>query len=472
MPQSVDTTTAEVTRILQQQEMRGERLVNHIRGGFFMLSLATLATTYQANTADANTLFTFQIGLALTYTALLYAFFFFSKGRYAGWLKYVSITVDLSLLHMGAFIMAENTSGAIEYLFGILPIVLVMWNLLAALRNSVAACLYSAAMTGLLSGLVLWWMLGSGDAAAAHVLFDDEKANFSAGVIGIPDEITRVFFMVVTSGIAAAVAGTSRHLKVQAAHDTHHKADQEQHKERLSKYLSKDLAELVVKDPSLFQLGGTRRHASILFSDIRNFTPLAESTSPEQVVQILNDYFTKMVRIVFDHGGTLDKFLGDGLMAEFGVPFDVSHHELRAVAAALEMIDEVEKFNQVHKLEDRGLAPLAIGVGIATGPVVAGNIGSPERMEYTTIGDTVNFAARLETLNKSLGTAIIVSEATKIALGGRVPLKALPPIKVKGKTGEPALFAVDLAHVTPDVRKALRQAIADAPQPTTQAAAS
>lgn len=453
---TTDAASTEVTRILHDQEMRGERLVNHIRLGFYLLSLATLASTYTANTPGANTAFAAQLGLALTYTALLYAWFHLTKGRYAPWLKYVSVTVDLSLLHMGAFIMASNTSGPIEYLFGVVPIVVVMWNLLTALRNSVAACLYSAAVTGVLSSLVLWWMVGGGDASAAHVAFATEKADFGAGVIGLVDESTRVFFMVLTAGLSAAIAWTSRRLIIQAARDSLDRAELEQQKARLSKYLSKDLAELVVQDPSLFQLGGTRRHATILFSDIRNFTPLAESVEPEQVVTLLNGYFTRMVSIVFEYGGTLDKFLGDGLMAEFGVPFDVPEHELRAVLVALEMVEQVEEFNEEHQLEQQGLTPLSIGVGVATGPVVAGNIGSPERMEYTTIGDTVNFAARLEALNKSMGTLIIVSAATAAAIGDDLPFDKLPPVQVKGKSGEPELYAVARGRISAEARAALK----------------
>jgi class 3 adenylate cyclase len=447
---------SEVLRILHEQEMRGERLVNHIRLGFYLLSTAALVANFPANTDAANQAFVVQIGLALTYTALLYAWFAVTKGRYAPRLKYVSITLDLSLLHMGAFIMAGNTSGAIEYLYGLVPVVIVLWNLLTALRNSVAACLFSAALTGLLSSLVLWWMVGGGDANAAHVAFEIEKSNFGAGVIGIVDEATRVFFMVLTAGASAAIAWTSRRLIVQAARDSLDRAELEQQKARLSKYLSKDLAELIVQDPSLFQLGGTRKHATILFSDIRNFTPLAESVEPEQVVTLLNGYFTRMVSIVFDYGGTLDKFLGDGLMAEFGVPFELPDHELRAVLVALEMVEQVEEFNAEHRLEDRGLTPLSIGVGVATGPVVAGNIGSPERMEYTTIGDTVNFAARLEALNKQMGTLIIVSADTAAAIRDHLPLDKLPPVQVKGKSGEPELYAVARARISPEQRTALK----------------
>ena len=451
-----DATSAEVTAILHQQEMRGERLVNHIRAGFFSLSMLTLVGSFSANTPDANAAFAIQIGAALTYAALLYLWFWRNPDRYARSLKYISITVDLALLHMAAIIMAVNTSGPIEYFFSVVPIVLVMWNLLAALRNSVAACLYSALLSGVLSGAVLFWMLTGGDGGASLVPFHAEQANYNEGVIGIPDEIIRIVFIVLTGAVSAAVAWTSRRLIIQAAQESLNRAQVERDKERLSKYLSHDLAEAVLGDPSLFQLGGTRRYATILFSDIRNFTPFAEAHEPEQVVAVLNEYFTEMVRIVFRYGGTLDKFLGDGLMAVFGVPFDLPDHELRSVVAALEMLQAVDAFNERHQLASRGLSDLSIGVGIATGPCVAGNIGSPERMEFTSIGDTVNYAARLESLNKTLGTTIIVSATTAKKIAHVVDLRELPPTVVRGKTGTPALFAIDATQVTPDMVKALR----------------
>lgn len=461
----------QVADILNQQEMRGERLVNHIRAAFFTLSLLTLISTFGANTHNANVYFGIQIGGALSYAGALYAWFWFRKDRYVPWLKYLSITIDLALLHLSAVIFAVNTSGAIEYFFSVVPIVLVLWNLLAALRNSVRACLYSAALSGVLSSLVLAWVLGFGDPGLALVDFHPEKANYTGGVLGVPDEITRIVFIVITASAAAGVAWTSRRLIIQAAHDSLGRARVEQEKERLSKYLSKDLAEVVLNDPSMFKLGGTRRHATILFSDIRNFTPFAEAREPEQVVAVLNEYFTEMVSIVFKYGGTLDKFLGDGLMAVFSVPFDLKQHELRSVLVACEMLSAVRSFNERHAVESNGLPPLNIGVGIATGPCVAGNIGSPERMEYTSIGDTVNFAARLESLNRSLGTNIIISEETWREVRDVIPCKPLPPIKVKGKRGEPKLFAVLVAEMTPSRVAQLAGAVL-ADDPTAEVSAS
>ena len=456
--------SAEVVRILHAQEMRGERLINHVRAGFFTLSLLTLLGTFGANTAEANTAFTIQIGSALAYAGIVYLWFWRNPGRYEPWLKYVSITIDLLLLHMAAVIMAVNTSGAIEYFFSVVPIVLAMWNLLGALRNSIRACGYAAVLTGTLSSLVLLWVIGGGDPSAAQVPFHPEKADYNAGVLGIPDEVSRIVFLVITGVFAAVLAWTNRRQVLLAAKESLNRARAERDKERLSKYLSKDLADVVLADPAMFELGGTRRHATILFSDIRNFTPFAERRQPEEVVAVLNEYFTQMVSIVFRYGGTLDKFLGDGLMAVFGVPFDLPRHELRSVVVAVEMLEAVRDFNARKELREQGQPALSIGVGIATGPCVAGNIGSPERMEYTSIGDTVNFAARLEALNKSMDTNIIISEETWRVVKDVLATTPLPPTPVKGKAGTPRLFAVDIDAISAEQLDALR-ALALSPEP-------
>ena len=161
---------------------------------------------------------------------------------------------------------------------------------------------------------------------------------------------------------------------------------------------------------------------TVLFSDIRGFTTVSEKGQPEEIVAILNEYFTRMVEIVFAHKGTLDKFVGDMVMALFGAPLDDPNHAEHAVDAALEMIRELNRLNEKWAAEGR--PALDIGIGISTGPMIAGNIGSEAIMSYTVIGDSVNLGARLESLNKEYGTRIIISEATREALPGRYHLPA------------------------------------------------
>jgi adenylate cyclase len=210
-------------------------------------------------------------------------------------------------------------------------------------------------------------------------------------------------------------------------------------KRLFGQYVSKDVYEQLVANPALARLGGQRREMTVLFSDIRGFTTVTERGQPEEIVGMLNEYFTRMVDIVFRHRGTVDKFVGDMVMALFGAPLDDPDHADHAVQAALEMIAELQKLNQGWKAQGR-FAELDIGVGVNTGVMIAGNIGSDAIMSYTVIGDAVNLGSRLESLNKQYGTRIIISDATRRALKGRYLYRPLGDVVVKGKSEPVAIF--------------------------------
>jgi adenylate cyclase len=209
-------------------------------------------------------------------------------------------------------------------------------------------------------------------------------------------------------------------------------------KKLFGQYVSKDVYEQLVADPSRARLGGQRREMTVLFSDIRGFTTVTERGQPEEIVRMLNEYFTRMVAIVFHHHGTLDKFVGDMVMALFGAPLDDPKHADHAVEAALEMIEALHELNARWQAEGR--PALDIGIGINSGSMIAGNIGSEAIMSYTVIGDAVNLGARLESLNKEYGTRIIISETTRAGLRGRYLFRSLGDVVVKGKTQPVAIF--------------------------------
>ena len=187
-------------------------------------------------------------------------------------------------------------------------------------------------------------------------------------------------------------------------------------------------------------LGGQRKRVTMLFSDIRNFTTMSESLSPEQVVGFLNDYFSEMVEAVFEQQGVLDKFIGDGIMAVFGGLEDVPDHPRRAVRAGLRMKALLAKINGERAVQ--GNPPIAIGVGIHTDDVIIGNIGSRKRLEYTVIGDGVNTCARVEAANKEFGTTILITESTLAEVQDEFECRAMPDASLKGKTKIPRLFEV------------------------------
>jgi adenylate cyclase len=211
-------------------------------------------------------------------------------------------------------------------------------------------------------------------------------------------------------------------------------------KKLFGRYVSKDVYEQLIAHPDRAELGGKRREMTVLFSDIRGFTAVTESGNPEELVAQLNEYFSRMVQIVFRHHGTVDKFVGDMVMALYGAPVDDADHAEHAVASAVDMVRELGELNRTWAA--RRMAQLDIGIGINSGDMIAGNIGSSSIMSYTVIGDNVNVAARLESLNKDYQTRIIISDATRIRLKGDYGLRPLGDVVVRGRTRPVAIFQV------------------------------
>jgi adenylate cyclase len=198
-----------------------------------------------------------------------------------------------------------------------------------------------------------------------------------------------------------------------------------------SGYVSPEVLKQILAGAIDARNAGSKLPVCVLFSDIRGFTTLSEHMPAEQVVELLNRYFTRMTAVVHRHGGTVDKFIGDGMMAFFGAPNRLAAPEQAALDAAREMLGELRALNA--ELQAEGQAALGIGIGLHAGPAVIGHIGSAERHEYTAIGDTVNIAARLESLCKELGYPIVCSEAVARSLGYPAALAALGERPLKGR---------------------------------------
>jgi adenylate cyclase len=209
----------------------------------------------------------------------------------------------------------------------------------------------------------------------------------------------------------------------------------------LVRYVSREVADDILKSGKMAELKSERRKITVLFADVRGFTSLSENMSPEEIVGLLNEYFDKMIDAIFRYKGTLNKFLGDGFMAMFGAPADDPYQEEHAIRAALEMQASVselrEKFRKYHVPDFR------IGIGINTGVAVVGNIGCNQRMEYTAIGDTVNTASRLEAKTKELNVGILVSEFTHVAVRSSFQFRKGDLLQVKGKADSIQVFSVD-----------------------------
>ncbi|MBN2254319.1 MAG: CHASE2 domain-containing protein, partial [Deltaproteobacteria bacterium] len=196
-------------------------------------------------------------------------------------------------------------------------------------------------------------------------------------------------------------------------------------------YLSGPVIEEMLKDPSKLKLGGEKKDLTVLFSDIRGFTTISENLTPEDLVHLLNEYLTVMTDKVFEHGGLLDKYMGDAIMAVFGAPIDDPKHPVLCCKTALAMMEELRELQK--KWTDEGRPVLDIGIGINTGDMVVGNMGSQMRFDYTVMGDNVNLGSRLEGINKEYGTNIVVSEFTHERIKDIFFCRELDAVRVKGK---------------------------------------
>jgi len=211
----------------------------------------------------------------------------------------------------------------------------------------------------------------------------------------------------------------------------------------MARYLAKEIVDKVMEsgdDPFIV----SDQEVTVLFSDIRRFTTMTEGMSARDTVSMLNDYFTEMVEVVLRNEGLLDKFIGDSIMAVFGAPLTSLRHADNALTTAIEMTQALRSFN-AGRLHD-GREPIKIGIGISTGQVIAGSVGSVKRMDYTVIGDSVNLAARLESANKFYGTSVLISESTVALLGAREGLREIDRLRVTGKNRPITVFEPLIAH--------------------------
>lgn len=198
-----------------------------------------------------------------------------------------------------------------------------------------------------------------------------------------------------------------------------------------SQYVPGDVVKSLVKNPDLLKLGGEEKTCTLLFSDLAGFTSISEKLPVETLVALLNSYLSEMTEIIFSHGGTLDKYQGDAIMAIYGAPLEIEQHALKACRTALQMQKRLAELRKVHR--DQKIPALTQRIGINSGKVIVGNMGSRLRFDYTAIGDAVNLAARLESANKFYDTGILLGENTFEMVKGRVTARYLDLLRVKGK---------------------------------------
>ncbi len=254
------------------------------------------------------------------------------------------------------------------------------------------------------------------------------------------DDLELLNTIAIQAGLAVNTAKAHDRLQQQAAART-----------RFERFLPPSVVDAVMRGTGALKLGGVRQNISVLFADIRGFTSLSETRPPEEIVEMLNRYFSLASEIIFHHDGTLDKYIGDGLFAFFGAPYEDSQHPLKAARAAWELQQALAAFNE--SLQRDLLPAVSVGIGINTGTALVGYIGSEKRTDYTAIGDTVNIAARLDSMAK--GGQILVSETTSQLIGHEFVFRPLGSTPLKGKAHPLPIAEIVAVREGADARKTM-----------------
>jgi len=212
----------------------------------------------------------------------------------------------------------------------------------------------------------------------------------------------------------------------------------QQIKKQFEHYLDPRQVKRLQDNPELLKLGGEKKYCTFLFTDVRGFTALSESVTPEEVTYIMNKALTAQQSAVAEYGGMVDKYIGDAMMAIFGAPLDLEGHENKAIECAKQIEINMEELNV--EFAAKGLPPIKIGIGINSGEAIIGNMGSEQRFDYTAIGDAVNIAARLESGTKAAGVDVLIGFSTR--KGSNIKLKPLSPIEAKGKAEKLKVYTI------------------------------
>ena len=408
-----------LTDCYQQREMEMEKHINKIRFfGLMALFLLELFVGVLSRGLDSH-LIAIDLGsMAITAAWCYLVMKWATSQTYKPWLKYVSILFDYLIILMLTLEM-EYLAEVGHFLkqlhqteFELMIIsAMMLFNVMSAFRQGKLIIYYSTLCCLITATVIL-------------------EHSHTDRAIEFHEQIIVLFSGLLAWSISNYITGTYTRLR---------------HRERLLRYLPTELVEAVERGHVDIEPGGERRNVTILMADIRNFTTMCEQHEPEVITRLLNRYFAEMSDVIFKHDGMIDKFIGDAIMAVFGTPQAESNNAANGIEAGRKMLQRLPSLNAELKAE--GLPEIEIGIGVHCGDAIAGNVGSVSRMDYTVIGDTVNVAARIESMTKELGKTLLVSKdaANESNLSN---LEKAGEVNLKGKSERVELY-FDASSSTP-----------------------
>ena len=415
--------------LIREREIRGIRIT--VIGKLLLLGLMVPIMVFTAhNPGEAHSV----LGLNLPIiAALFFALWILRKKKAVFAAGNISVAVDLLLVVSLPFIW-YNSVGADTVSRAFL------------LKTFIPAIIYVLLMVNTIT-LRPWYPLAFCAGASLFYIFlyifalqdprlilsMDFLKTYRSEAVNPSLYFSNIALTLSAGAILAFIAGRARRTIIESA-------EYEVQNTQLARYFSPNVVDTITGQEELFRPGGSLNNVTVMFTDIRSFTTLSEQLSPEEVLALLSEYHSFMVEIIFRHGGTLDKFIGDGIMATFGTPEPSPDDPENAVRAALEMRRALQNFNV--KRESRNLSPINHGIGIHTGPAIVGNVGIENRLEYTVIGDTVNTASRIESQCKEFQTDILISGSTKPLIPENILSKSTGEITLRGRREALELFSL------------------------------
>lgn len=417
--------------LLRERERLGVKTLTIVRG-LFVLIVVVSVTIIGASLFEK--IATAAIG-ALVFGVILISLYFLARNRFVRLIGLVGCLLDVSVLALLPVVWYFSVGGpevppAYMLKTQVTPLVLVIVAVNALAIRPLYPLIAAAGGICIEAGLL------------TYVLLDPDtiiSSDFVASTMGPAISLEFVLIAMLLIASAGVSLGYLTHV---ARRTIMQSVRLEVTNAQFGRYFSPGVVSRIANDADTVPgVGGRAQDVAVMFCDMRDFTTLTETMSPSDVVGFLSQYHARMVEVIFAHGGTIDKFIGDAIMVTFGTPDPGDDDAERAVRAGLAMNQALADFNQDRAVH--GLGQIKHGIGIHFGTVIAGNIGTEKRLEYTVIGDAVNVASRIEGLCKSVGESLLISEAVKARLPSDIKVRPLPEQRVKGRQSPVLVFAVD-----------------------------